>query len=441
MRTLFLISSPGKGHVRCAEAIRSALASRYGNVEAGFLDIHDLVDNRVSAAIKDGYLRMTLEQPKLYQRLYELDKELYRQLTGEEPTDRDIAGFLEEQQRRWFPESAQRRWYASHYRNLDTAVINTLITGICESCRSPSNRMLLKGVLQLSHRVLSGRLLEAVHAFRPDVLVATQMYPNSLLSRAVESGTLKQPLIGVITDYGIHGLWVRSTTRLYCVGHESTARMLVERGVPVDRIHVTGIPLRPEFENPPGQRDARRQLGLDDRPTVLVTGGEYAIGTVEAVEQIIGGIPAEIRLLVTTGARAQGDVRLELLAARHPERVRIHSWTENVVVLMCAADVVVGKPGGLTLSESLACGRPFLATCSLGGQETHNVRFLEDYGLGCRIMPEQLPERLCKLFANTAELAAWQERVRAAGPRHGARAAAELIERLARQSGLREVAN
>lgn len=441
MRALFLISSPGKGHMRCAEAIRSALAFRCGNVEAGFLDIHDLIESRVSAAIKDGYLRMTVEQPGLYQRLYDLDRGLYRQLAGEEPADGDLADFLAEQQRRWFPEFAGRSWFTRHSRSLDIMLINTLVTGVRENRRFPHNRLVLKGVLQLIRRILSRRLVAVAHAFCPDVLIATQMYPNSLVSRAVASGTLKQPVIGVITDYGVHGLWVCPMTRLYCVGDETTARMLADRGVPAERVHVTGIPLGPEFENPPGRQEARRRLGLDERPTVLVTGGEYGIGTVETVERLVAGVPSGMRVLVTTDALARKSGRLTALATTCPERVRFCHWTEEMAVLMSAADIVVGKPGGLTVSESLACGRPFIATCALGGQETHNIRFLENHGLGCRLAPEQLPEYLGRLFEDTAKLAAMQERARAAGARRAAHAAAELVARCARHQGILDIAN
>lgn len=438
MKVLLLISSPGKGHARCAEAISAALQRRCGDVQSDCLDIHDLVDARVSAAVKDGYLRMTTEQPELYQRLYDLDKGLYQQLAGEVPADSDVAGFLAEQQRRWFPGLAGRPWFANRYPNLDTALINTLVNGVHESWRFPPNRLLLKGVLQLIRRRLTHRVREAVQARGPDVLVATQMYPASLLSQSIETGALKQPLIGVITDYGVHGIWIRSTTRHYCVGHEDTAQMLFARGIPRERVHVTGIPVMPAFEHPPGQPEARRRLGLDDRPTVLVTGGEYGIGAVEAVERIMASGPEDLRVLVTCGERTVGRERLTALAAEQPGRVRMYGWTEEIAVLMRAADLVVGKPGGLTVSESLACGRPFIAARSLGGQEAHNLRFLERHGLGQRVTAAELPQRLQYLLEHPAELVAWQQRAGAAGRRRGARAVAALITQCAARPAVPE---
>ena len=59
MKVLFLISSPGRGHSRCAEAIDIALRRQVGGIETETVDIHSIVDARVSAAIKDGYLRIT----------------------------------------------------------------------------------------------------------------------------------------------------------------------------------------------------------------------------------------------------------------------------------------------------------------------------------------------------------------------------------------------
>ena len=71
--------------------------------------------------------------------------------------------------------------------------------------------------------------------------------------------------------------------------------------------------------------------------------------------------------------------------------------------------MVVGKPGGLTVAEVLACGRPLLATRALGGQEGFNVRFLERHGVG-RLVPEEalvrgLGDMLHRELVSTDEVA------------------------------------
>src|SRR5690606_21459317 len=104
--------------------------------------------------------------------------------------------------------------------------------------------------------------------------------------------------------------------------------------------------------------------------------------------------------------------------------------------LLCAADVVVGKPGGLSVSEALACGRPFLATCCLGGQERHNVEFLRRYGMGDLIDLKRLSSVLEELFAPGGDLANIKARAFELGKRDGAVKIADLVLQLAQAGGV-----
>jgi processive 1,2-diacylglycerol beta-glucosyltransferase len=88
------------------------------------------------------------------------------------------------------------------------------------------------------------------------------------------------------------------------------------------------------------------------------------------------------------------------MAKDYHHRFKVYGWSNDISHLICAADVVIGKPGGLTLSETLACGRPFIATCCLGGQEAHNVRFLKTNNVGLQAELNQLPSVLGELFSN-----------------------------------------
>ena len=66
----------------------------------------------------------------------------------------------------------------------------------------------------------------------------------------------------------------------------------------------------------------------------------------------------------TTGRRVVGRNRTRCANAwlhsrdRWPGRLRVQGWTDHMERFIAAADVVVGKPGGLTVAEVLACGRP-----------------------------------------------------------------------------------
>jgi UDP-N-acetylglucosamine:LPS N-acetylglucosamine transferase len=94
---------------------------------------------------------------------------------------------------------------------------------------------------------------------------------------------------------------------------------------------------------------------------------------------------------------------------------------------MRAADVIVGKPGGISVAEAMACGRPLFATRSLGGQEGFNVRFLEQHRVGGLVADSELPQRIQALVKDSRALADAQVRAWALGNRHGASRVAELM--------------
>jgi processive 1,2-diacylglycerol beta-glucosyltransferase len=91
--------------------------------------------------------------------------------------------------------------------------------------------------------------------------------------------------------------------------------------------------------------------------------------------------------------------------------------------LMAAADVVVTKPGGLTVSECLALGKPMLLVAPIPGQEEHNAAFLVEEGAAWLAYDGiGLEHKLARLMARGSEtLARMAQRSRALGRPDAAR--------------------
>ncbi len=191
----------------------------------------------------------------------------------------------------------------------------------------------------------------------------------------------------------------------------------------------------PGFRDPPSQREARLHLHLDpDAPVVLVLGGGLGLGVEAVAARLLAGV-AGVQVLVLAGRNASALAPLGELAERYPGRLGARDWTEHTEVFLRAADVVVGKPGGLTVAEALACGRPLLAARCLRGQESFNVRFLEEHKVGRLVPEEELPAALASLLANPVELTKIQDRAWTLGRRDGAARVAQEALALARAKG------
>lgn len=183
----------------------------------------------------------------------------------------------------------------------------------------------------------------------------------------------------------------------------------------------------PGFRAPLTQLEARRQLALPSRGTIaLVLGGGLGLN-VDTIAINLLNSQLRAQLLIVPGQNQAAQANLAALQSQYPSQVRVCGWTERMDLYMRAADVIVGKPGGISVAEAMACGRPLFATRSLGGQEGFNVRFLESNHVGGLVSDGQLVDRLQTLVSDPVALAAAQRRAWALGNRHGASRIAELL--------------
>jgi UDP-N-acetylglucosamine:LPS N-acetylglucosamine transferase len=424
-RVLLLTSSLGSGHMRAAQAIELAVRSRLPSAQIRTLDFWSLMDAKAAWAVRETYLRLVESHAALFDRIYRLDQYTWRAiLDSSAPPPSAFAEVLALMPR---TRNAPRDSLAPSHPG-DRVLLRLLCAALSGRPRgAPGNRRWLRlALVALAWSRLVGRLNATVRAFGPDVIVATQMNPAALLSSARVHRGLDVPTIGVPSDFGVHDFWVQPGIDCYCVAHESIAEASAPR-VGAQRIVATGMPLMPGFCDPLSMQQARRELQFDPaRAVVLVAGGGLGLG-VDAVVGRLLAQPGDLQIAAVVGRNAGAARALAPLAARYGQRLRVCEWTERMDMFIRAADVVVSKPGGLTVAEALACGRPLLAARSLGGQEGFNARFLEKHGVGRLVSEADLVDEVGALLADRQSLARMQERAWALGRRDGAQRIAELV--------------
>jgi processive 1,2-diacylglycerol beta-glucosyltransferase len=249
-----------------------------------------------------------------------------------------------------------------------------------------------KGTSQISPSSLIQRQLNSLGLelmereltrWRPDVVVSTFPTPAGVVSSLKTKGRVEVPLVTVITDHTVHSQWIHPATDLYCVGSTDVEQGLLARGVPADRIRVTGIPVRPVFALPQDPVKLRHKYGLSsDAPVVLVMGGAY--GVMSDIDEICEELflyPHRVQVLVVCGRNERMRVRLRALAREAVHPVRIFGFVEHIHELMALADLMITKAGGLTISEALAMRLPMLVYRPIPGQEEANARFLTRAGV------------------------------------------------------------
>ena len=424
-KVLLLTSGLGQGHTRVAQAIAAGLIQE--SVEVEIFDLWSLMNSGVASIVHQTYLRLVQEHPDLYERLYRLDQQTWRQvLESETGPPAAVLEVLE------LIASIATRAAAPEVTSLRYSSDRVLLSLLCTTL--PYDGVSLGGngvrarlaLMKWTWMRLVKRLETVIRDVAPDIIVCTQMIPAAMEAASKQRRRLATPTVGVLTDFGVHDFWIQRHVDRYCVAHDS---MLAAFDADRSRIGVvpTGVPLMPAFAQPLAQAEARRQLRLpQEKRIVLVLGGGLGLG-VEAVAKELAAPSSDLLLLVMPGRNDEAQSALAGLAGMHPHRLCIGGWTERMDLYIRAADIVVGKPGGVTLAEVLACGRPLLATRSLGGQEGFNVGFLERHDVGALVRDHELFAKVQSMLAQPALLQAMQVRAWALGSRHGAKRVTKMI--------------
>lgn len=202
----------------------------------------------------------------------------------------------------------------------------------------------------------------------------------------------KIPYVIFCTDLTRHFLrgWAHPEADQIIVMHQEAKEQMFEYGVPYDKIRVlNGIPVNPMFwmDRKPAL-EARKSLGLPAEPfLVLITMGGVAVRNTWRIskELMESGLP--IQLVVCCGRNKALKKKIERIAALSPIPVRVLGFTDQMPLLMDAADLVVTKPGPGTIAEATVKEVPLLidATRPPMPQEKGNLLYALASGIGLAI--------------------------------------------------------
>jgi processive 1,2-diacylglycerol beta-glucosyltransferase len=437
---LVLTSSLGSGHLAAARAIAQGVLARLPDALVQTLDFWSLMDRRVARIVRAAYLQLVQVEGELYDRVYSLDQHVWRRTLYEgQPPPAPIVElaarllvFVNEAWREPAPTGDGQR------RLVDRVLFRQACTSLASYARGNTSQALIGLALARWCWLRLARRLEArLLALQPDVVVSTMMWTAALCSRAKLRRHLAVPIVGVPTDYGIHDFWVQRGIDCYCVAHDAIANLPRLRAFDV---RVTGIPLMPGFARPPSMPEAREAIGLrQDRPVLLVNGGGIGVGVEDTAVRLLDAT-RDVQIVALTGHDEAACASLGRTAAEHRDRLHVHGWTDHPEVFLRAADLVVGKLGGLTVAEALACGRPILATRSLRGQEGFNQRFVEAHGVGSLVAGDELVTACRALLADPNRLVQLQHQAERLGRRDGAARIAALVDQLTARGAVRPAA-
>jgi processive 1,2-diacylglycerol beta-glucosyltransferase len=316
-RVLIISASAGTGHVRCGQALEKAFAA----------------DKRVGEVLHEDALKYT---NKLFRDFY---SKLYIQLVREAPT---VLG--------WVYRTTDEPWKGEAVR------------------------------LQLD-RLNLAPLVKFIKEFDPHITVCTHFLPAGLISHLIDRGDLETHHSIVVTDFDCHAMWLSRIFHRYFVALDETKAHLEALGLPAERISATGIPIDPVFGRQADREAVKAALGLRaERPTLLLSAGALGVGPTEMVVRRLMELQHDTQTIVICGKSDELKDKIRGIAGSRNPRFHIMGYTDRMHELMQISDLFIGKPGGLTTSEALACGLPMCVVSPIPGQEERNSDHLLEKG-------------------------------------------------------------
>ncbi len=231
----------------------------------------------------------------------------------------------------------------------------------------------IKPLRRLNNHFFAGKLETFIEAQAPDVVISTHFLASEVVSYLKRKGRVKCRLTTVVTDYMPHAFWITAECDAYAVATEITKDEMRRRHVPEEKVRVTGIPIDPKFSVAISRESVSRALGVDPAIfTVLITSGGAGVGMAGDLVDRLAILEPPIQPLVVCGTN---QLLLAALRAKHKDRPSLHfyGFVNNIHELMTVSDLIVGKGGGLTITESLCIGKPMVLFGAVPGQETRNV--------------------------------------------------------------------
>jgi processive 1,2-diacylglycerol beta-glucosyltransferase len=372
-RVLLLSATSGAGHVRAAQALEKAFSAR-GDCLVEHIDALQYVSKLFQRIYDKAYISMVRRAPELMGVLYD---------------------------------RTDQPWH------------------------HPRRRLALD-------RLNTGPMIRLLKRIQPDLCVATHFLPAEIIAWLIAKGKLRARNAIVVTDYDVHAMWLCRTVDRYYLALDEAKEYLARIGVSREKLLVTGIPIDPLFATAVSRSDARKQLGLDAAASViLISAGGYGIGPLDQLVKDLLALERPWQIVAIAGKSEKTKKRLEEIAREAGKlqtgspRLCAVGFTTEMDKYMAAADLMVGKAGGLTTSEALARALPMALIEPIPGQEERNADHLLEAGAAIRC--NNLPAaawKIAALFDDAARFSRMRDAARGLGKPGAAACIAEDAIRL-----------
>jgi processive 1,2-diacylglycerol beta-glucosyltransferase len=272
-------------------------------------------------------------------------------------------------------------------------------------------------------------MFRIVEDFKPDTVIGTHFISAALLENYRRKKKKAFNIAVTLTDYEFHPVWIVPNVDLYFTASEEVKGSLSFYGIAPERIIPSGIPIHPTFSEEKERNELLGKYGLNgELPVVLISAGSFGVTPLGEVIAEFRVIKDDFQIVVVCGNNSKLRKDLETKQKSELRLKKVFGFVDFMDELMAMSDLLITKPGGITVSESIAKGLPMIFIEPIPGQEEANADYLVEQGAGvkARILPV-LIDKLGLLIRDPGKLADMSKRAKALSRPYAAKTIVEKI--------------
>lgn len=208
----------------------------------------------------------------------------------------------------------------------------------------------------------------------PDIVIPTHPLAAVLMSEYKRKKFVTTKTVGIVTDFCILPYWDMADMDYYITANELVKNLLVKKGIPEEKVLPYGIPVDMKFSVKKDKAEARKEIGIDDKKTVFIITGSMGFGNTEKYIKALDDLDEDFQIVSVCGNNSHMKSRIDRMYTR--KKIYNFGFVNNVDTIMDASDIIITKPGGLTVSEAISKKIPIILVDPIPGQEDRNRDFL-----------------------------------------------------------------
>ena len=321
MNILILSVATGGGHIKTSNSIKEYICNNNSEANVRIVDTLSYINPILNKTISNGYKYLAMKTPRIYGELYEL-------------------------------------------ANKENS-LNTLVSKL--------------------NNIFSNKLIPLISEFEPNIIITTHPFSTEMVSILKEKRIVDIPLLCIMTDYSSHKTWINTGVDAYIVSNKDMVVEMIEQGVDRNKVYSYGIPVDELFLKKENKEELLDELGLEyDKKIILIMAGSFGVTKILEIYKNLTPLNKDFQIVLVTGKNQKLYNKFKKEITHHERPIKLIYFTEEINKFMKVADIIITKPGGLTITEAIASKIPMILFDAIPGQEEENAEFLVKYGIALK---------------------------------------------------------